>query len=334
MSRMFLPGPVPVHHDVITAFRRRPESHRAASFGRELDQARRRLSALLHVPSIALLLGSGTLANDAIAAQLQLTGKPGLIVETGEFGRRLVDHARRIGLQHDVVSAQPGSAVPYTAIDSALAHGDFGWLWGVHCETSTGVLTDLGQYKQLAVDHDVQLCLDAVSSIGTLAVDLAGVWLASGVSGKGLGSYPGLAFVTSDRPFASSGDVPRYLDLGLYALAHFDGDVTAAERFRDQVELGDGVRAGLQRLGVRVLAPPDRSSPVVFTFSVPGIDSVALGEQLEADGFQIAYRSAYLVERNELQIVVMGEQRAEDVPALLAQLGALIGSASKRSEGR
>ena len=62
MSRMFLPGPVPVHHDVITAFRRRPESHRAASFGRELDQARRRLSALLHVPSIALLLGSGTLA--------------------------------------------------------------------------------------------------------------------------------------------------------------------------------------------------------------------------------------------------------------------------------
>ena len=306
------------------------------------------------MPSIALLLGSGTLANDAIAAQLQLTGKPGLIVETGEFGRRLVDHARRIGLQHDVVSAQPGSAVPYTAIDSALAHGDFGWLWGVHCETSTGVLTDLGQYKQLAVDHDVQLCLDAVSSIGTLAVDLAGVWLASGVSGKGLGSYPGLAFVTSDRPFASSGDVPRYLDLGLYAadeavpfthssqlvralnaaLAHFDGDVTAAERFRDQVELGDGVRAGLQRLGVRVLAPPDRSSPVVFTFSVPGIDSVALGEQLEADGFQIAYRSAYLVERNELQIVVMGEQRAEDVPALLAQLGALIGSASKRSEGR
>ena len=52
---------------------------------------------------VEILLGSGSLANDALAAQLSLEEKPGLVVANGEFGERLADHARRFGLSFDLV---------------------------------------------------------------------------------------------------------------------------------------------------------------------------------------------------------------------------------------
>ncbi|MCX7322754.1 MAG: hypothetical protein NT113_25875, partial [Hyphomicrobiales bacterium] len=39
--------------------------------------------------------GTGTLANDAVAGQISLFGRAGLVISNGEFGERLTDHARR-----------------------------------------------------------------------------------------------------------------------------------------------------------------------------------------------------------------------------------------------
>jgi aspartate aminotransferase-like enzyme len=54
--------------------------------------------------------GSGTLANDAIAAQLSLLDGRGLVLSNGEFGERLIDHARRFGLSFDVLKIEWGEA--------------------------------------------------------------------------------------------------------------------------------------------------------------------------------------------------------------------------------
>ncbi|PAE13934.1 hypothetical protein CHH91_20075, partial [Virgibacillus sp. 7505] len=66
----------------------------------------------------------------------------------------------------------------------------------------------LDRLKEICSKHGVRLCLDACSSIGSVPVDLSGVWLASSVSGKGLAAYPGLALVFHDEPAFANDSLP------------------------------------------------------------------------------------------------------------------------------
>src|SRR3989442_6735927 len=95
----FLPGPVTVRREVRRAFEQAPESHRADSFVKDFQATKQVLCELVRAGNVQLFLGSGTLANDAIAGQLSLEPKRGLILSNGEFGQRLLDHAQRAGLQ-------------------------------------------------------------------------------------------------------------------------------------------------------------------------------------------------------------------------------------------
>src|SRR6478672_3307290 len=68
----FLPGPVTVRREVKRAFEQAPESHRSESFSKDFQAARQILCELTQSAKVEFLLGSGTLANDVIAAQLSL----------------------------------------------------------------------------------------------------------------------------------------------------------------------------------------------------------------------------------------------------------------------
>ncbi len=178
-----------------------------------------------------------------IAGQLSLEPTTGLVLSNGEFGQRLVSHAQRFGLRFEVLEVAWGKPFDLAAVRRKLETEPApGWLWSVHCETSSGVLTDLEGLKALCSEFQVKLCLDAISSIGTVPIDLAGVHLASCSSGKGLRAYPGIAMVFYDyelpgaaitqqhKPENLTGlsrrdsegapmghPLPRYLDLAFYA---------------------------------------------------------------------------------------------------------------------
>ncbi|MBI2299439.1 MAG: aminotransferase class V-fold PLP-dependent enzyme [Armatimonadetes bacterium] len=335
----FLPGPVTVDPAVQAALAAAPPSHRSAAFDTLLDQVRLRLSRLVEAPRVQVLVGSGTLANDLIAGQLALLERRGLVVANGEFGERLLDHARRFGLSFDALCQPWGTVLADRELAAAAARvAPGGWLWAVHCETSTGVLNDLPQLKQLAASAGLRLCLDAVSSIGTVPVDLRGVWLASGVSGKGLAACPGLAMVFHHHQVqpAPSG-LPRYLDLGLYDQAHgvpftHSASLVAAldaalagldapARFAAIAAAGASAREQLERQGWRVLAPPQHASPAVLTLPLEGDSSSRLGRRLERAGLLVSYRSEYLLRRNWLQICLMGAEPGRGIERLLAELG-------------
>jgi len=87
----FLPGPVMVRREVRRAFEQAPESHRGESFKNDFRQTKKILCELVHAKNAELFMGSGTLANDVIAAQLSLLGERGLTLSNGEFGGRLVE---------------------------------------------------------------------------------------------------------------------------------------------------------------------------------------------------------------------------------------------------
>lgn len=327
----FLPGPVAVRPEVAEALAQPAVSHRSTGFESALLGIRSQLRELTGARHVQVLLGSGTLANDAVAAQLSLLGEPGLILVNGEFGRRLVDHGRRWRLNFEVVEFPWGAPLDLDSVRRRLSQSPLpGWLWAVHHETSTGVLNDLPRLADLCADAGPRLCLDAISSLGTLPVDLARVFLASGVGGKGLGSYPGLALVFHHHDIPPHPEVlPRYLDLGLYAaggvpfthssnllaaLAAALGRPSWPARYDEIQELGAWLRAELRRAGIEVLAPEDVAAPAVVTVVLPpAIDSRRFGAALERSGFLLSWASEYLLARNWVQICLMGEVTRSDL---------------------
>ncbi|HEX2724150.1 MAG TPA: GNAT family N-acyltransferase, partial [Gemmatimonadaceae bacterium] len=139
-SVSYLPGPVDMSPEVRTAMRTPPVSHRGAPFLEELGQVRRALCDLTGARRVQLLLGSGTLGNDAVGGQLSMLREPGLVLSNGEFGERLVNHASRWALDFNVLTEEWGRPFNRDAVESALAENpDIKWIWAVHCETSTGI---------------------------------------------------------------------------------------------------------------------------------------------------------------------------------------------------
>ncbi|HYI12616.1 MAG TPA: aminotransferase class V-fold PLP-dependent enzyme [Thermoanaerobaculia bacterium] len=327
----FLPGPVTVHEDVSSAFRSAPESHRAPAFLADLDALRADLRALLRANFAEVLVGSGTLANDCVAAQLARLGR-GVVVSNGEFGERLADHAARMRLEHAHVRVGWGEPLDLDAVRNTLEDAP-AWLWVVACETSCGVMNDLTALAALCRESGTKFCVDAVSAVGAVPLDLRDVYLASGTSGKALAAYPGLAIVFHRDPIVPSHDLPRYLDLGMYAtdgvpFTHSSNLVRALrtavarvdwpKRHEEIAEQGATLRRRLASLGLDIVGTTATPAPHVVTIAVP--DAPQLARRLERSGFLVAHASDYLRKRNWIQFALMGETSRDGIAALLREL--------------
>ena len=336
----FLPGPVDVSQSVQQALSGNVASHRCSSFHREFDATRRLACRLVNAAHVQLSMGSGTLANDAVAAQLRSAGR-GLVLSNGEFGERLIDAAARFQLDFDVLRVGWGEVLAEEQIQSAISRTMPTWLWVVQCETSTGVINDL----EVLVDHceqaGIRLCLDCISSVGTMDVDLGRVWLATATSGKGVGSIPGIGMVFHSDPISPRGDLPRSLDLGLYAenggipftissnlvraLKAALEQLNVAERRTAAGEMSARLRRTARALGLRVIAPDEHASPAVTTIALPDcVKSTHIGAALSAAGCLVGYESGYLRQRNWLQVCLMGRHDSESVDRLIATLQRLV----------
>jgi aspartate aminotransferase-like enzyme len=297
----------------------------------DFQAARTLLCELVNAQQVEIMMGSGTLANDAIAGQLSLLCKPGLILISGEFGRRLVKNANGAKLFFQTLEIPEGQAFQRPELEKALNENPgIEWVWGTHCETSTGVLNDLEMYKQVCAKHGLKLCMDCISSIGTVPVDLAGVYLASTTSGKGLASIAGLSMVFHNHDVQPApDDLPCALDLGIYqqskgipytiqsnlvhallaALKSHDWE----KRFEDVRSWSRTIRRKLAEIDAPILAPDSCAMPAVVTIVLPEIhSSEVVGDALKEHGILISYRSSYLLERNWIQACMMG---AENKPA-------------------
>ena len=337
----YLPGPVDVHKDVKEAFASGPISHRSDGFMADFKATRRLMCELVNAKSVEVLTGSGSLANDAVCGQLSLLGEPGLILSNGEFGDRLIDHATRQELKFEVYQIGYGDPLDLAEIRRRLdKNPSLRWLWTTHCETSTGILNDLAALKALCAERGVKLCLDCISSIGTVPVDLSGVYLASCVSGKALASFPGLSMVFYNHELQPSTKLPRYLDLGFYAAQQGVPFTTSSnllyalqtalkridwpEKYAQIAEVGAWLRGKLRELGLQIVAPDAHAAPAVVTIALPPeIPSQVVGAKLKEAGYLLSYNSGYLLRRNWIQVCIMGEwsrEHIETLPTVIANL--------------
>ncbi len=337
----FLPGPVNIPAAVRKVFGMEPVSHRADQFMADVQTVKRRLCKLVGAGNVELLFGSGTLANEAVAAQISLLNCKGVVLSNGEFGNRLVDQATRWRLDFEALHADWGAPFDYGAVERMLEQDPkIGWLWCVHSETSTGVLNDLTQLIGICQKRNVRLCLDCISSIGAVPVALRDVYLATGTSGKALASFSGIAMVFYNHSVSPAPhSLPRYLDLGYYAATNGVPftilsdllyalrtalDYFEANRFTNIERMAQELRKGLAQLGMQVVVAEKNASPAVTTIVLPtALDSVWLGDQLLEQGYLLSYKSQYLVKRNWIQVCLMGEFRGDTIPAFLDLLGML-----------
>src|ERR1700761_6490360 len=100
--RSLMPGPVCIHPLVARAWASPPVSHRSPAFTESYEEVRSSLNGLVSGTGMEVTLfpGAGTLANDAVAANLKAIfgHQEGLVLSNGEFGERIANQALSAGL--------------------------------------------------------------------------------------------------------------------------------------------------------------------------------------------------------------------------------------------
>ena len=335
----FSPGPVNYFPQVKDSMMQPPIHHRSEIFRELLIATKNKINHCFNSKSVEIFFGGGTLANDMIAQLLASKQRKGLIISNGEFGNRLIEQAKAVNVNFESISMNWGIAFDYNKIEKKLeSNKSIEWLWVVHSETSTGMLNNIDKLKALTKKNDVDLCLDCMSSIGNMKLDLSDIFLASGSSSKGLGAYSGLSFIFyNPQVYYSSDNLPYSFDLNRFIKgrgitstisSHLLQSVSKGlewinsyPHYNRIIALNKIIREYLNDLSIRCLLSIENSNPSVITIALPeNTSSYNIGEQFLTDRVLINYNSKYLRDNNWIQICLMGYIQYKDINILLNSL--------------
>ncbi|MDX6532756.1 MAG: alanine-glyoxylate transaminase / serine-glyoxylate transaminase / serine-pyruvate transaminase [Gaiellales bacterium] len=301
------PGPSNVHPRVLEAMQHPMLGHLDPEFHLILERLVDMLQrAYRRSDGLTLALSaSGTSGMEAGIASLSEPGDTVVIGTCGFFGNRMVEMARRQGLNVLEVRAPYGKAVPNEQIlEQVAAHPETRLVCVVHAETSTGVAHPLAELAAELRDGDTLLMADCVTSLGGMRLEAQawGVDYCYSCSQKCLGAPPGMSPVSlSPRamerirerrtpvPFSFDFEaLERYWiarpatyhhttpNIQYYAL--YEGLRLALEegletRWQRHADAGAHLQAGLRERGYELLADPDVQLPQLSAVRVPeGVD--------------------------------------------------------------
>jgi len=299
------PGPANVYPEVVAALGRPMLGHLDPEFLAVLEETVDRLRAVFRTDNRLTfpLSGTGSAGMEAAFVNTLRPGDVAVVGVNGLFGQRMAEIAGRLGAEVVTVEAPWGEPLDPSAVESA--HPEPAVIAVVHAETSTGVRNDVE-----AVAHakgGALMIADVVTSLGGVEVELDdwGVDVAYSGTQKCLGVPPGLApFTMSQRARERRVERPSswYLDAGLIAgyveaeggrTYHHTAPVSMvfalhaglgvlleegleASWARHQA-CGELLQAGLESMGLELLAPKDHRLPQLTTVRVPDLPG-GLGE--------------------------------------------------------
>jgi alanine-glyoxylate transaminase/serine-glyoxylate transaminase/serine-pyruvate transaminase len=197
------PGPSDVPARVLAAAARPTIGHLDPAFQDLMEEVKGGLSRLFRAPDHACipLPGPGTAGMEAAMLNLLEPGDVAVVAVNGLFGGRMAEMAARAGAEVIRVEHEWGQPIDPERVEAALWARRAKVLAMVHAETSTGALSDPAPLCALAREHGALTVVDCVTSLGGVAVEVAG-WDADVVyagTQKCLSAPPGLA------PFAFGG---------------------------------------------------------------------------------------------------------------------------------
>src|SRR5262245_1822549 len=196
---LFTPGPTPVPPEVLAALAEPVVHHRGEDFRPVYEESLTRLKQVFRTASDVLLFtASGTGAMESAVANLCSPGQRVVVVSAGNFGERWIELAERYGAEVSPLRYEWGETPSPDDVASQL--GEVGGAQAVfltHCETSTGVVSDVQALAAAIRPSGAHVVVDAVSSLGAvpLETDAWGIDVVASGSQKALMTPPGLAMV-------------------------------------------------------------------------------------------------------------------------------------------
>lgn len=313
------PGPIPLPAAVREAQGQQMVDHRGTEFGEMLREISAGIGQLIGADDVLLLTGSGTGSLEAAVVNTMSPGDRVLSVNIGGFGDRFAKIATTFGADVTRFEADWGTAADPAALAEHLAGADpYHAVLITHNETSTGVvnpLADLVAAVRAAPGSPLAL-VDGISGLGAIPFDMAdGVDVVVSASQKAWNASPGIAIAAlSERAWtaAETARMPRfYWDLReartwaakgqtpwtpaitvLYGLRVGVAGLLAEGRERTwarHAAMAAAVAAGMEALGLRlVAAPPDRSPTVTAAWLPDGLDWAPFNAAMRGKGLVIA----------------------------------------------
>ena len=205
--KLHIPGPVEVSEKTFKAFCSPMIGHRGQGFKDLYAKIQPQLQTLLSTKQLVYLSTSSAwgVMEGAIRNVVQ---KKVLNCMCGAFSDKWLDVSKKCGKQADALQVEWGSPIRAEAIDKKLTTGEYDAITLIHNETSTGVMSPLGEIAALKKKYpDVMFIVDAVSSMTAvpLKFDELGIDVLLAGTQKAFALPPGLAvFAASPAALAKA----------------------------------------------------------------------------------------------------------------------------------
>ena len=356
------PGPSSVHPRVLQSMTLPVVGHLDAAFFQVMDDVSDLLRQVYHTDNFMTLPLSctGTGAIETACANIIERGDTMVVCRNGFFGNRMVDVAERCGAEVHVVDSPWGKPMDVGDLERELSkHPKVKAVGVVHGETSTGVLTPLREIIDLAHRHDAVVIVDAVTTLGghDLRMDEWDIDVCFSAAQKCLGAPPGLAPISlghramevlKNRKTKVQSFYFNLQDLESYwserRAYHHTSPISMTYAMREALRMtieegmetrlerharvAAALRAGVEALGLGLLADPDyRLNPLTTVIVPEGIDDAAVRQKLLND-YNIEIGGGLGELRGKIwRIGLMGDSAREvNVFALLSALEIILAS--------
>ena len=351
-KKLFIPGPVPVHPDILAAMATPMIGHRMKEYAELHGRVTSRLKQVLLTQSKVFLATSSAFGVMEGAIR-NLVGKRCANFCNGAFSDKWHDVTLRCGKQADAIRFEWGLPVTPEAVEKALSTGNYDSMTMIHNETSTGVMSPLREIADVMRSFpDVMFIVDTVSSMSALKIPVDALGIDSCIFGvqKAFALPPGLTvFTASERALRRAAAMEGrgyyfdYLEFDandakdntpstpcisqIYAMDRqlermfAEGLETRWERHRD---LAGYVRGWLTSRGFELF--PDagyESLTLTCARNTRGVDLAVLKKRLAEAGF--AFDDGYgKIKGQTFRIAHMGDMTKNDLDDLFSAIIAII----------
>jgi aspartate aminotransferase-like enzyme len=319
---LMAPGPTPVPPEVLAAGAAPVIHHRGPDFRELMLRTLARLQEVCRTRNDVLLFtASGSGAFESAIVNLLSPGERVLVVTAGAFGDRWSALAAAYGADVHELRYGWGETPSSEDLRTRLEETGAELVVLVHSETSTGVVADVESLARIARELGALVVVDAVSSLGAVALETDSWGLDVVVAGsqKALMTPPGLSLVavskaawerstratmpryyfdwarmraaleTGSTPFTPAVTLVAALDVALGMVLE-EGLESA---FARHAALGRACREGAKAMGLELFSPDEERSAVVTAILTPdGVNARELVLELR-DRFGITVAGAH-----------------------------------------
>jgi len=201
-----IPGPTTVPDEVLRAMHRPAVEIYSGPLLALTDGLMRDVARVFNTKGRAYIYSAnGHGGWEAALTNVLSRGDKILVLESGRFAVSWGEHARRMGVEVEVLKGDMRRAVRPAEVEACLRADSGSLIKAVlvaQIDTASGVVNDIAAIGQAirAAGHDALLMVDAVASLGCMPFDMDdwGVDVAMSGSQKGLMTPPGLGFVAAN----------------------------------------------------------------------------------------------------------------------------------------